>query len=148
MKSVSKRGQPEPVRSLLENLWARDATGFPPLISWECFPSCALPGERYCSVSLFGDCLSHIGVFHGDTAILRRDDRVPDGSLAVVLTRQSPLIKFLHYEPDGRIRLDTGAPDFEPTYYKASDIRVIGEVVRIERDLRRSPLTANRKAVK
>lgn len=108
---------------------------FAPYFTFEVFPSYGKKGERYCSVFLSGDCLSHIGINDGDSAIVHMTKEVPHNALAVVVTRQSPLVKFIHYERDGRVCLYTGAPDFVPMYFKESDVRIIGQIVRIERNL-------------
>ncbi len=108
---------------------------FPPFFTWQVFPSYGMPNARYCASSIFGDCPSHIGIYDGDSLIIRMTKEVPDGALAVVLTLESPLAKFIHREKGGRVCLYTGSPDFTPLYYRASDVRIIGQVVRVERDL-------------
>jgi SOS-response transcriptional repressor LexA len=59
---------------------------------------------------------------------------VREGDLAAVLTPTGMMLKFIHNEPGGRIRLDPANPQFESHYYDASEVTIQGRVVRTEHD--------------
>jgi phage repressor protein C with HTH and peptisase S24 domain len=94
-----------------------------------------LPLEKMVCAQLSGDCLTNAHILDGDYAVIYQTEEIKDGQLAVVQPRHSiPLCKIFYREADGRIRLEARHPEFPPLYYQPNDVRIIGRVVRIERD--------------
>lgn len=87
-----------------------------------------------------GDCLEGFGIFDGDIAVtlLTQDIKNGDFVIAQPFDSSVPLIKRFYRDKHNYIRLDAHNPNYPPITYKAHKVKIIGRVVRIERDIERS----------
>lgn len=110
-----------------------------PFVEWRDvrLPSWATDYDRFVVVRVCGDSLkTNVGfsVQNGDYALVHLTGDVREGDLAAVLTPRGMMLKFIHNEPGGMVRLESANPDFPPHQYEASEITIQGRVVRTEHD--------------
>ncbi len=88
------------------------------------------------SVQLIGEGFKSVHILNGDYAIFAQNQEVQSGDLVVVrLCGREPVLKFLFYEDDGRIRVEDAPPKLDTAIYESADVEIIGRVIRIERDI-------------
>jgi SOS-response transcriptional repressor LexA len=88
--------------------------------------------DRFVGVPVDGDSLKKIGIFHGDLLIVKITDSYTKENLCVWETPHGRTAKFA-YENFDEIVLHNKA-DWKRVW-KAAEIKLLGVVVRIERDL-------------
>jgi phage repressor protein C with HTH and peptisase S24 domain len=85
---------------------------------------------------LNGDGFKSVNIFHGDYMIVAKNEEGQHGDLVCVRLRGlEPVLKFLFYEDDGRIRVEDAPPKLDTAIYESADVEIIGRVIRIERDI-------------
>ena len=110
-----------------------------PFVEWRDvrLPSWANEHDRFVVVRVCGDSLlnaERAPVRNGDYALVHLTGDVRDGDLAAVLTPEGMMLKFIHNEPGGRIRLDPANPDYDSRCFEASEVTIQGRVIRTEHD--------------
>jgi phage repressor protein C with HTH and peptisase S24 domain len=119
---------------------AGSAVEYLPFVKWREVrtPSWAKEHDRFVLAQICGDSLlgyPNFPVKHGDYALIHLTGDVREGDLAAVLTPQGMMIKFLHNQTGGMLRLESANPDYAAVYYDASEVQIQGRVVRLEHDL-------------
>lgn len=79
-----------------------------------------------------GDSMINAGILDGDLVAVKREDTARDGQIVVALLEDEATVKRMYREPGG-VRLEAENPAYEPI--RGADIRVIGRVVGVMRDL-------------
>lgn len=107
-----------------------------PIVRWRDvrLPRWAKQSDRFVVAEICGDSLSGVGVFDGDLALIHLTTEIHQGDLAAILTPEGMLIKFVHVEDDGRVRLESASKNYPPRWFEATDVEVQGRVIRTERD--------------
>lgn len=86
----------------------------------------------------YGDSMNGIGIFDGDIAIVRIQDDIENGELAiVVIDNEEGTLKRVRKQ-EGAIILESANPVYPPRVFTGSDmntIRIIGKVVEIRRKI-------------
>lgn len=91
------------------------------------------PYEKIVGIPVDGDSLKKIGIFHGDILITKLTSRYKAGKLCVWQTPHGRTAKFAQSNPDGTVTLHN--KNGWSKSWASSEIRLIGVVVRVERDL-------------
>ena len=86
-------------------------------------------------VTVRGDSLIEAGIFDGDTAIVRQQDRAEEGDLVVASAGFEATIRRLYYDDAGNALLAPENRAYETTTVAASDLVVYGKVVAVYRDI-------------
>jgi len=89
--------------------------------------------ERYVGIPVNGDSLQKLGIFHGDLLITKLTQENFAGKLCIWQTPHGRTAKFAEDNFDGLITLHN-KNGWRQTW-QASEIELIGVVVRVERDL-------------
>lgn len=110
-----------------------------PFVEWRevRLPSWSRDGDRFFVVRVCGDSLLHnapVPLLDGDYALVHLNAEVRNGDLAAVRTPEGVMLKFVHYEGDGILRLESANPNYPPRRFEASDVEIQGRVVRTEHD--------------
>jgi len=83
-----------------------------------------------------GDSMIGLGIFDGDTAIVRIQNEVENGQLAVVVINSDEgTLKRVRYH-DGVIVLEAGNPDYPPQVFsgkEANTVHIVGKVLETRR---------------
>lgn len=90
-------------------------------------------GARFVAVPVEGDSLIDLGILDGDLLIMRITQNYEDGRIGVWQTPNGRTAKFAYYDRDDLVVLhnENGwRQSWDP-----SEIRLLGVVVRVERDL-------------
>ena len=95
-------------------------------------------GHEYYALRVFGDSMTAAGIDDGDLVIVRRQDTVEDGQIAVVIINgYDATVKF--FKQDGRLVIlspKSYNPEHNPQVYdiEKDAVRVLGRVVQIRKD--------------
>ncbi len=90
---------------------------------------------RHFGVTVVGDSMRDAGILDGDTVVVRREDDVSDGKIAVVYIGGEATVKRICKEGT-RLTLQPENPDFDPIIIQQNegiDVRVAGPVVGVLR---------------
>ena len=79
-----------------------------------------------------GDSMINAGILDGDLVAVKQQDDARDGQIVVALLEDEATVKRVFREPGG-VRLEAENPAYDPI--RGTDIRVIGRVVGVMRDL-------------
>lgn len=79
-----------------------------------------------------GDSMINAGILDGDLVAVKQQDDARDGQIVVALLEDEATVKRVYREPGG-VRLEAENPAYDPI--RGTDIRVIGRVVGVMRDL-------------
>ena len=79
-----------------------------------------------------GDSMINAGILDGDLVAVRQQQDARDGQIVVALLEDEATVKRVFREPGG-VRLEAENPAYDPI--RGTDIRVIGRVVGVMRDL-------------
>lgn len=83
----------------------------------------------------YGDSMKDIGIFDGDVAVVRLQDDVENGELAIVLVNDEGMLKRVRKEK-GVLMLESANPDYPPMLFTSDDkVKIIGRVMEIRRHL-------------
>ena len=86
----------------------------------------------------YGDSMTGIGIFDGDIAIVRIQDDVENGELAIVITDgEEGTLKRIRKQT-GAIILESANPEYPPKVFTGEDmnqVHIIGKVIEIRRSL-------------
>lgn len=88
-----------------------------------------LQDDRYL-LRVSGDSMVDIGLFDGDTAVIRHQDSARDGEIVVALVdEQEATLKRFRRLPDDRVELQPENRTLSPMVYEASRVRIQGVLV-------------------
>lgn len=79
-----------------------------------------------------GDSMINAGILDGDLVAVKQQDTARDGQIVVALLEDEATVKRVYREPGG-VRLEAENEAYEPI--RGTDIKVIGRVVGVMRDL-------------
>jgi repressor LexA len=83
----------------------------------------------------YGDSMKDIGIFDGDVAVVRLQDDVENGELAIVLVNDEGMLKRVRKEK-GVLMLESANPDYPPMIFTSdNEVKIIGRVMEIRRHL-------------
>jgi hypothetical protein len=107
---------------------------------WETHEMLPVPGVTDNELAGFivgGNMLEGAYICDGDLITVHLTSKVANNDLVIAQPRGcAPVVKFFYREPTGRIRLEARHPDCLPLYYAPDEIRIIGRVHRVTRDLK------------
>lgn len=86
-------------------------------------------GGEYFFLIVTGDSMVGAGILPGSRVLVRRQDYVDDGAIAVVLVGEEATIKRVKHV-DGKILLIAANPAYEPQVYNEDEVKIIGKVVQ------------------
>ncbi|MDL2293178.1 helix-turn-helix domain-containing protein [Ruminococcaceae bacterium OttesenSCG-928-D13] len=96
-------------------------------------------GYDYFALRVSGDSMNSAGISNGDLVIVRRQDIVDNGDIAVVIVGDDDATVKRYYKTDSGVTLmpQSSNPSHAPQVYarKGPRIRVLGKVVRIQKDV-------------
>jgi SOS-response transcriptional repressor LexA len=92
-----------------------------------------LPFEKHVAIPVGGQGLKHNGIYDGDVLIVRPSNRYVDGSLAIWETPKGQTARYAEVVDDDLVILHDGKR--KRNEFSTDDIRLVGIVVRVERDL-------------
>lgn len=88
-------------------------------------------GENFL-LAVRGDSMINAGILDGDLVAVKQQQDARDGQIVVALLEDEATVKRVFREPGG-VRLEAENPAYDPI--RGTDIRVIGRVVGVMRDL-------------
>jgi repressor LexA len=94
----------------------------------------ARTSEQYAGIEVLGSSLLLDNIADGDYAIFRLTHEARNGDLVVARVPDGLTIKYYHPSTDEKILLSGADPAYDQLW-EASEVVVLGVVVRIERDL-------------
>lgn len=88
-------------------------------------------GGEYFFLRVTGDSMRNAGIFDGSLVLVRKQSLVDNGSIAVVLVRETgeATVK-KYYSQNGMIILKPENPNYDLQIYKPDEIMVLGEVIQ------------------
>lgn len=90
---------------------------------------------EYFLLRVKGDSMSGDRINEGDRVLVRRQDWVDDGKIAVVLVNGDEATLKRVYPQDGMVILQASNPAYPPKIVPADEIRIQGQVVKVEFDM-------------
>jgi repressor LexA len=85
----------------------------------------------YFAVTVRGASMEGAGIMDGDTAVIRKQEVVHNGEIAVVIIGDEAMTLKRFYQEKNRVRLQPENADFQPIFSR--DVRVLGKVVHVFR---------------
>lgn len=99
---------------------------------WVDVPVKDLNGAEHFFLRVTGDSMTGSRIYPGDLVLVRRQDVVENGQIAVVMVRgEEATLKRVKYMEEAII-LYPDNPKYQPQIYKASEVKIIGRVVKVE----------------
>lgn len=99
------------------------------IIGWEEVPEEDVKDGEYFFLRITGDSMKDANIPDGSFVLVRKQDFVDDGKIAVVLVnREEATVKKVKYI-NGKVMLLPANPTYEPQIYDASEVKIIGRVV-------------------
>jgi len=92
-------------------------------------PEDEVRGGEYFFLQVTGDSMVGAGILPRSRVLVRRQDYVDDGAIAVVLVGEEATIKRIKHV-DGKILLIAANPAYEPQVYNEDEVKIIGKVVQ------------------
>ncbi len=103
----------------------------------ELLPVPGVPENELAGFIVGGNMLEGAYICDGDLITVHLTNKVANNDLVIAQPRGcAPVVKFFYREPTGRIRLEARHPDCLPLHYAPDEIRIIGRVHRVSRDLK------------
>ncbi len=90
--------------------------------------------ERLFALTVRGESMRDLGIFDGDTVIVRRQQNADSGDVVVALVGDEATVKTLRMRR-GDIVLEPANPDFAPIRPRPEDCSILGKVVEVRRRL-------------
>ena len=87
--------------------------------------------ELFC-LRVQGESMIGAGIFDGDILVVRRQETIENGEIAVAMIDDEATVKRIFYE-DGRVRLQPENPTMEPFY--ADEVAILGKVTDLFRHM-------------
>lgn len=123
---------PAPTADFMLPLVGAVAAGAPILAEEHVEDHVAAPFAADYLLRVKGDSMINAGILDGDLVAVKQQDTARDGQIVVALLEEEATVKRVYREPDG-VRLEAENEAYEPI--RGTDIRVIGRVVGVMRDL-------------
>lgn len=99
---------------------------------WREVPADEVKDGEYFYLDVVGDSMIDLMIFPGSHVLVRRQDYVDDGRIAVVLVNgESATVKRVKYL-DGKVMLLAANSKYDPQIYDAADVQILGKVVKAE----------------
>ncbi|HEX8843085.1 MAG TPA: S24 family peptidase [Pyrinomonadaceae bacterium] len=118
-----------------ENSKRRKPKGKPPGAITIYLPQGARPSDKFEASTIPDTSLSDIGVQPGDVAIIYRTSRIQSGDLiACEVSGKKACIGKYRPASDGTVHLEPLNDEYEATIFSADKMKVLGRVVRFDRD--------------
>lgn len=86
----------------------------------------------YFYLKVTGDSMIGSGIKEGSLVLVKKQDYVEDGQVAVVLVDSDEATLKRVYRQDKGLLLQADNPKYPPAYYKAHDVKIIGWVLKFE----------------
>lgn len=102
------------------------------IIGYEVVEKDAAKNGEYFYLKVTGDSMIGARIHDGDLVLVRRQDDVDDGEIAVVLLdcEEATLKKI--YRQNGQVILQAENPKYPPRVIKRGDVRIIGKVIEVK----------------
>lgn len=102
------------------------------IIGYEVVEKDAAKNGEYFYLKVAGDSMIGARIHDGDLVLVRRQDDVDDGEIAVVLLdcEEATLKKI--YRQNGQVILQAENPKYPPRVIKRGDVRIIGKVIEVK----------------
>ena len=123
---------PPPAPDFMLPLVGAVAAGAPILADEHVEDHVAAPFTADYLLRVKGDSMINAGILDGDLVAVKQQDTARDGQIVVALLEDEATVKRVYREPGG-VRLEAENDAYEPI--RSPDIRVIGRVVGVMRDL-------------
>ncbi len=94
----------------------------------------ALETDAIATAQMGDDSLIEKGILQGDYLVFSLDAKIDDGDIAVVVLGGELATRIVRFFDDGLVRLDSANKQFKPVIQKLSDTKLIGRLMRSERD--------------
>lgn len=102
------------------------------IIGWVEVPESRVRGGEYFYLRVEGDSMIGSRIYPGDLVLVRRQDAVNDGNIAVVLVNSEEATLKRVKRVGDTVILYPDNPKYHPQIYKAEEVRVLGKVVKVE----------------
>lgn len=92
----------------------------------------SIKGGKYFFLLVEGDSMKGSGIRSGSFALVRKQEYIESGEIAVVMVdNENATVKRIYFNKEtNTITLYPDNPEYDPQTYPANDIRIIGKVVR------------------
>ena len=97
------------------------------------FPRSAVQGESLFALKVAGDSMKDAGILNGDIAIIKKQESVQDGEIAVALIEDEATLKYFRRETSGKVRLDPANETYRPIYPES--LTILGKLTGVFRSL-------------
>jgi len=100
------------------------------ILGYEMVSADVIRGEEYFYLKVTGDSMSGVGMIPGSFVLVKRQDFVNDGEIAVVIADSNEAtIKRVRFV-NGQVMLIPANPAYEPKLYHEKEVKIIGKVVQ------------------
>lgn len=147
---LGRTNDPRPVDKIIEDIdgWPRGPTVSIPIlgviragepiyadeniIDWVEVPAEEVKNGEYFYLRVKGDSMTGSRIYPGDIVLVRRQETVDNGQIAVVLVNDEEAtlkrVKFL----EEAVILYPDNPKYQPQIYRIDEVRILGRVIKVE----------------
>ncbi len=100
------------------------------IIGWEDIPADEVKDGEYFFLQVTGDSMVDARIFPGSRVLIRRQDYVENGQIAVVLVNSNEATLKRVKWVDGKVILYAANKDYEPQIYDAAEVKILGRAVK------------------
>jgi repressor LexA len=86
--------------------------------------------RQYFALRVRGDSMEGAGIMDGDTAVIEKQETVPNGTIVVAVVDEAVTLKRF-YKESNRIRLEPANSKYQPIY--SQDVRILGRLSHLLR---------------
>jgi repressor LexA len=86
--------------------------------------------RQYFALKIRGDSMEGAGIMDGDTAVIEKQETVPNGTIVVAVVDEAVTLKRF-YKESNRIRLEPASSKYLPIY--SQDVRILGRLSHLFR---------------
>jgi len=102
------------------------------IIGYEAVDANEVKDGEYFFLRAVGDSMINARIHDGDHVLVRKQDYIEDGQIAVVLVNSEEATIKRIYRQKGRVILQPDNPKYPPMVYNPNDVKILGRVMEVK----------------
>lgn len=105
------------------------------ILGYEYIPSEMAKGRKYFGLKVVGDSMDNSRIFDGDVVLVRQQDNVENGEIAVVLVNDESATIKRFFKTDSMVTLmpDSSNKEYQPQFIDITknNVKILGKVIKV-----------------
>ncbi|MCF8002062.1 MAG: helix-turn-helix domain-containing protein [Halanaerobiales bacterium] len=104
------------------------------IVGYKRIPSQEIKSGQYFYLKVKGDSMMGDGIYENDLVLVKKQDQIENGRIAVVMIEEGNAVLKKVYQTDKQLILQAENPNCDPVMAKSKDVNIIGKVVSLTRE--------------